>query len=244
MSVWSAFLGKTPPPWSNDPNEVMKGNTSAGYVIGNSMGQALFGQNYDAVKQFNSRDRANLDAWRVASLRLDFGEPYTANLADFQKSGGKVLFWNGVSDPCCSDVELEQYYRDSAKFVSGGMSALPAFMRYYRVPGMAHCGGGTGPGDAPDELLDALIAWVEQGKAPGDVVAHRGVDREKLQFADPKTKVVSGVLVPPPSGQSRDFLLCPFPKTAVFNGSKAPGAVNDAANWSCKGGPAGALASR
>jgi feruloyl esterase len=124
------------------------------------------------------------------------------------------------------------------------MDALPAFVRYYRGPGMAHCGGGTGPGDAPDELLSALVAWVEEGRKPGDVVAHRGADRVRMQFADPSTKTVSGVLVPPPSGPSRDFLLCPFPQKAVFNGSKAPGAVNEAANWSCKGNPAGVLASR
>ncbi len=244
MSVWSGFLGATPPPWSNDPAEVMKGHTSGGYVIGNSMGQALLGQNYDAVKQFNSRKQSDLDAWRAASLKLDYGQPYTANLAGFQKSGGKLLLWNGVSDPCCSDIELEQYYKDAGKFAAGGMSALPGFIRYYRVPGMAHCGGGTGPGDAPDELLNALIAWVEQGKAPADVVAHRGADRVQLQFADPTTKVVSGVLVPPPAGPSRDFLLCPLPQTAIFNGSKAPNAVNDAANWSCKGGRVGTLANR
>ena len=244
MSVWSGFLGTTPPPWSNDPVEVMKQHTSGGYVIGNSMGQALLGQDYDAVKQFNSRKQSDLDAWRAASIKLDYGQPYTANLAGFYKSGGKLLLWNGVSDPCCSDIELEQYYDDAAKFVPGGMNSLPSFIRYYRIPGMAHCGGGTGPGDAPDQMLDALIAWVEQGKAPGDIVAHRGADRVRLQFADPTTKMVSGVLVPPPSGPSRDFLLCPFPQTAVFNGSKAPDAVYDAANWSCKGQSPGSVASK
>ena len=99
---------------------------------------------------------------------------------------------------------------------------------------MAHCGGGTGPGDAPDQMLEALIAWVERGEAPAEIVAHRGADRVQLQFADPKTKMVSGVLVPPPSGPSRDFLLCPLPQVAVFNGSSAPNAVFEASNWSCK----------
>jgi feruloyl esterase len=233
-SVWSGFLGATPPPWSADPAEVMKGHTSGGYVIGNSMAQALFGQDYDAVKQFDSKKQSDMDAWWAASRRLDYGLPYTANLAGFYKAGGKLLLWNGVSDPCCSDVELEQYYRDAAKSVPGGMKTLPRFIRYYRVPGMAHCGGGTGPGDAPDQLLEALIAWVEQGKAPDEVVAHRGADKVQLLFANPTTRTVSGVLVPPPTGEPRDFLLCPMPQTAVFNGSKAQGAVDNAANWSCK----------
>lgn len=61
-------------------------------------------------------------------------------------------------------------------------------------------------------------------------------DRQQLLFADPATKMVSGVLVPPPTGSSRDFMLCRFPEVAVFDRSKAgtPNAVYDAANWSCK----------
>ena len=234
MSVWSGFVGNTPPPWSSDPASMMRGQGNGGLVIGNTMGQALFGQDYDAVKQFDSRKQADMDAWWAAANRLDYGQPYSANLAGFQKSGGKLLLWNGVSDPCCSDVELEQYYHDAGKFVQGGAAALPQFIRYYRVPGMAHCGGGAGPGDAPDQMLEALIGWVERGQSPDAIVAHRGADRVNLLFANPTTKVVSGVLVPPPTGGSRDFLLCPLPRVAVFNGAKTPGAVNDAANWSCK----------
>ncbi|MDB5422628.1 MAG: tannase/feruloyl esterase family alpha/beta hydrolase, partial [Phenylobacterium sp.] len=57
-----------------------------------------------------------------------------------------------------------------------------------------------------------------------------------LLFADPKTKQVSGVLVPPSTGGSRDFLLCPEPLVSTFDRSKAdePGAVYEAKNWSCK----------
>jgi feruloyl esterase len=234
MSVWSGFIGPTAPPWPSDPMEALKAKGSAGLVIGVTLGKAYFGQDYDAGKQFHSTSQADMDAWWKAANRLDFGQPFTANLSGLQKAGGKLLWWNGVSDPCCSDVESEQYYRDAAKSVQGGMPALEKFMRFYRVPGMAHCGGGTGPGDAPDQLLEALIAWVEQGKTPEAVVTHRGADKVQLLFADPTTKTVSGVLVPPSTGPSRDFLLCPFSQTATFNGSKAPGAVDDAANWSCQ----------
>ena len=234
MSTWAGFVGMTPPPWPTDPNEVMRGKGSSGLVIANTLAQSYFGPDYDAAKQFDSRNPDHIKAWREAAVRLDYGQPYTANLRGFQQSGGKLILYNGVSDACCSDVELEQYYHDAGKFVAGGPRALPKFIRYYRVPGMAHCGGGTGPGDAPDQMLEALIAWVERGEAPAEIVAHRGADRVQLQFADPKTKMVSGVLVPPPSGPSRDFLLCPLPQVAVFNGSSAPNAVFEASNWSCK----------
>jgi feruloyl esterase len=66
-----------------------------------------------------------------------------------------------------------------------------------------------------------------------------------MAFADPKSGTVSGVIVPPSTGTSRDFLLCPHPQVAVFDKSKAnqATAVADAANWSCKA-PTAAVASR
>ena len=85
---------------------------------------------------------------------------------------------------------------------------------------------------------------VENDAAPGPVVTHRGADRMQLGFADPATRQVSGVLVPPPTGSSRDFLLCRFPMVSTFDRSKADvaGAVYDAKNWSCK--PSAKVASR
>ncbi|CAN5239240.1 tannase/feruloyl esterase family alpha/beta hydrolase [soil metagenome] len=234
MSVWAGFMGMVPPPWSDAPTMENMAKSSPGYVIGSSLAKVLFGPDFDVMKM-NLNDQAVIDAWWAATKKLDFGWPYSANLAPYHAKGGKVLMWNGVSDPCCIDTEMEQYYKDAATSV-GGMSNLRQFASFYRIPGMGHCGSGTGPGDAPDVLLTALINWVEKDKAPGPVVSHRGADRQQLLFADPATKMVSGVLVPPPTGSSRDFMLCRFPEVAVFDRSKAgtPNAVYDAANWSCK----------
>ena len=44
-----------------------------------------------------------------------------------------------------------------------------AFYRLYLIPGMLHCGGGRGPSAVDWQSL--LEAWVEQGQAPGAVVA-------------------------------------------------------------------------
>lgn len=235
ISVWSGFLGPVPPPWSDAPTAENMAKSSAGYVIANSLAKILFGPDFDVIRDLDFNNQAQIDAWWAATKKLDFGYPYSADLRGFQKAGGKVLMWNGVSDPCCIDTEMEQYYFDAAEQV-GGMDDLRQFASFYRVPGMGHCGAGTGPGDAPDVLLKELIAWVEEGEAPGPVVAHRGAERVKFLFADPTTQQVSGVMVPPPSGASRDFLLCRFPEVATFDRSKAnvPGAVYDAKNWSCQ----------
>lgn len=235
ISVWSSFLGMTPPPWSDAATMENMGKGSAGYIIGSSLAKVFFGPDYNALKDFDFNNQKHLDAWWKRTAEIDFGAPYPADLRAFNKAGGKVILWNGVSDPCCIDTELVGYYKDAAKSV-GGEGKLDQFAKLYKVPGMAHCGGGTGPQDAPDQLLNAIVAWVEQGKAPGPVVTHRGKDRAKQVFADPQTGTVSGVLVPPSVGNSRDFLLCPHPQVAVFDKTKAgkEGAVNDAANWSCK----------
>jgi feruloyl esterase len=233
VSSWTIFSGATPPPWDLHPDMAHMMQESTGYVMAASLARGFFGPDYDP-KNFDFNNQKDIDAWWAAAERTGFGSPYSSDLTGFQKAGGKVLFWNGRSDPCCSDVEMEDYYLEAAGKV-GGMSALRKFAALYQVPGMGHCGGGTGPQDAPDVLLDQLVNWVEKGQQPEPVVAHRGTDRIHLAFADPKTGTVSGVLVPPPSGESRDFLLCRYPQYAVFNKAMAdkPGAVDDAANWSC-----------
>jgi feruloyl esterase len=42
-------------------------------------------------------------------------------------------------------------------------------VRFFGIPGMLHCGGG----EATDrfDMLDAIVDWVEQGRAPDRIVA-------------------------------------------------------------------------
>lgn len=235
ISVWSGFLGHVPPPWSDEASMENMAKSSSGYVIGSSQAKVLFGDDFNALEDLDFNDAEQIAAWKRRSQEIGFGTPYSADLRGLQKSGGKVLMWNGVSDPCCIDTELEEYYLEAGEKV-GGLDKLEQFATYYRVPGMAHCGGGTGPQDAPDQFLKALIDWVENDEKPSTIVTHRGADRAKLLFADPSTGQASGVIVPPPTGVSRDFVLCPHPQVAKFDDSKStdPQAVYNAANWSCQ----------
>jgi feruloyl esterase len=235
ISVWSGFLGATPPPWSPDTSMANMAKSSAGFVISTSMARVFFGPHFNVLQDFNFNDQKQIDAWWAATNRIGFGAPYTADLRGLQHSGGKVIMWNGVSDPCCIDTEMRTYYGDAAKSV-GGVSRLDTFAKMYFLPGTSHCGGGTGPRDGPDKLLEAMMDWVEQDKTPGPVVAHRGKERAQMLFAEAKTGTVSGVIVPPSTGSPRDFLLCPYPQVAKFNQTLAgkQGAVDDAVNWSCQ----------
>ncbi|MAT52547.1 MAG: hypothetical protein CMK32_15320 [Porticoccaceae bacterium] len=234
MTAWSGFLGPVPPPWSKEASMENMRKSSGGYVIASTMANVYLEPGYDVLK-FDLQSQDDIDAWVNGQKRVQFGLPFSADLNDYKKEGGKLILWNGVSDPCCLDTKMNEYYHNAAKKV-GGVDKLDEFAKYYRIPGMAHCGGGTGPQDGPDQLLRAMIDWVENGVEPAKVVAHRGAERTDLLFADPETGQVSGVLIPPPQGVPHDFTLCPYPQVPTFDQSKAdiPGAVHEAENWSCR----------
>ncbi|GAA2713812.1 tannase/feruloyl esterase family alpha/beta hydrolase [Actinoplanes palleronii] len=89
-----------------------------------------------------------------------------ADLRAFRNSGGKLLTWQGQYDelvPTQGTVD----YRERVERLLGGKAKVDRFYRLFLLPGVAHCGGGTGqqPGDA----LGALVKWVEMGKAPTSV---------------------------------------------------------------------------
>ena len=232
-SLWAQFLGNTPPPWSTEMTHENAMKASSAYTMGSSMGRVYMGKAFRA-EDFHSENPKDLAAWIANAKRVNFGVPFSANLKGFQTAGGKVLMYDGRSDPCCSDLDMEQYYLDAAKSIGAGIPELQKFARFYPIGGMGHCGSGTGPNDVPDRFLDAMIDWVEKGVAPEGIVAHGGA-RARLQFADPKTGVVSGVLIPPAVGPDRDFLECPYPKVPTYDpkASAKPGAVYEAANWAC-----------
>ncbi|WP_371670823.1 tannase/feruloyl esterase family alpha/beta hydrolase [Streptomyces sp. NBC_00289] len=50
----------------------------------------------------------------------------------------------------------------------GGADATSAFARLFLLPGVAHCGGGQGPGTF--DALTAMVSWVTEGKAPGSLL--------------------------------------------------------------------------
>jgi len=135
------------------------------------------------------------DGWTPADF--DFGRDYrrlqatTAdtfnatdpNLSRFAARGGKLILFHGWSDagiPAQGTIA----YRDAVVSRVGAARAQ-AFMRLFMVRGMHHCGGGVGPSDfgqggpAPanadpaNNLAAALQAWVEQGRAPEQIVARQ-----------------------------------------------------------------------
>lgn len=121
-----------------------------------------------------SRDLTiDVDA-RIEAIRADAGQGLTdtnlwTNLNAFTGHGGKILFYHGVSDPWFSALDTLDYWR-RAEQANGARWADTS--RFYMVPGMGHCGGGTNTYDSFD-LLGPLVDWVEKGMAPAAVTARR-----------------------------------------------------------------------
>jgi feruloyl esterase len=89
----------------------------------------------------------------------------------------------------------------------GGPERTAEFIRLFMAPGVAHCAGGAGP--APTGQLEALLAWVEEGRAPETLTAVR---RDQ-----------SGAIV-------RSRPLCRYPLVARYTGR---GSTDEAANFAC-----------
>jgi len=144
-----------------------------------------------------------------------------ADLGRFRERGGKLILYHGWSDAAIAPENTIDYY-DSVAAKMGAQQAA-GFVRLFMVPGMQHCGGGSGtnsfgqyPGasdDADRDMDAALERWVEKGVAPERIVAAK----RKSDF-DPASAIV------------RTRPLCAYPLVARYKGS---GSTDDAANFVC-----------
>jgi feruloyl esterase len=139
------------------------------------------------------RDQRTLDNELGPDLNV---EP---RLRRFFERGGKLILWQGWADAAVPPQLTLAFHRAVAR--NAGAVADDA-LRLFMVPGVQHCGSGTGPdvlgqiGAPPPEaepdrnLGAALEAWVENGRVPNRVVGGFSSDaapgRERLVCAFPK----------------------------------------------------------
>ncbi|HEX9811746.1 MAG TPA: tannase/feruloyl esterase family alpha/beta hydrolase [Burkholderiales bacterium] len=168
---------------------------------------------YSQVAQDGSRN--------IADVTDTFGD-----LDTYRRSGGKMITMVGANDQLIMPRGVINYYRQMADrydnrndhhfgfdhhFFGKGNDIdfrhVQKFYRLFRAPGVAHCAGGVGP--QPQGLFDALVDWVENGKAPNSILAQ-------------KTNADGSIAQRP---------LCPYPQTAIYKG----GDPNDINNFRCGG---------
>ena len=153
--------------------------------------------------------------WRTFDLesavaladRVDYGmlNPTNPDLRTFIQRGGKLLLYHGWSDQNFSAPSTINYYERVREMVGSGRIGDSA--RLFLAPGMGHCGGGEGPNVF--DPVAALEQWVENGHAPGTIIAsHRTAGKV-----------------------DRTRPLCPYPQVAKYRGT---GSIDEAVNFTCQ----------
>jgi len=158
-------------------------------------------------------------AARGKALQAQFSNIDTNNpdLSRYLARGGKLLHYHGLADGLIAPQGSLYYYAAVAAKM-GGYDKVKGFYRFYEIPGMGHCNGtgsvngleGVSPPANPplpdqDQLFDRLVAWVEQNKAPEQIV----LTNNQTQLSRP---------------------ICDFPKKAVYVG----GDRGAAASYVCR----------
>lgn len=138
------------------------------------------------------------------------------NLDTLRNRGAKMIIVHGESDGVFSPDDTAAYMDVlAARYASG----LTNFVRFFRVPGMNHSGGG--PSTDQYDGLNVLINWVERGEAPDRIIAQaRGVGNPGGVNVD----------VPVSWAPNRTRPLCPYPLVARYKG----GDVEAASSFVCE----------
>lgn len=158
---------------------------------------------FDATKlTYNSFDQLFRSSQRQFNDIIGTDDP---DLRPFAKAGGKLLSWHGQTDELVP-TEGTVDYRERVNRLMGGNQRVDDFYRLFLLPGVNHCGKGTGP--QPNDALGALVTWVEKGQAPATLAA-------STTGADGRTS-------------TRD--ICRYPRVARYTGHGDPAA---AANYRC-----------
>ena len=116
------------------------------------------------------------------------------DLSGFRTAGGKLILWNGWSDPAIPATGTIRYYEG----VAAGDDGVDEYLRMFMLPGVLHCAGGPGP-DFVDWIA-AIQAWVEEDRAPDRLVAAK-INRGEVEMQRP---------------------VCAWPERAVYDGSGDP----------------------
>jgi len=150
--------------------------------------------------------------WRNFNFDRDYGrsdangeylDARDPNLAAFRAKGGKLIMRHGWADMSLNPLVTIDYYD---KVLSTMGPQTNDFFRFFTVPGMFHCAGGTGVTSL--DPMTSLINWVEGGVAPDSLAGSR-FEKGAVTLTRP---------------------VCPYPKVARYKGT---GSTTEAANFAC-----------
>jgi feruloyl esterase len=196
------------------------------FKFGNSgFGQSVYEQpNWD-FRKLTFTDEIDF-AYHKNGWLLDSTSP---DLRSFRDHHGKLIQYHGWGDAAISPYNSIAYYESVQEFLTkysdpraDASKPVSDFYRLFMIPGMGHCGMGTGPNrfgnplqatdptDPERDVLAALDRWVETDIAPDHIIGQG--------------------TAPGDSSKKLTRPLCPYPQIAHYKGA---GDTNDAASFEC-----------
>ncbi|KAL1586083.1 hypothetical protein WHR41_04881 [Cladosporium halotolerans] len=143
----------------------------------------------------------NDPTWSAAGLTLEDAayaaaknpsniETWNGDLSGFQRSGGKLLHYHGLTDAVITSDNSPRYYNHVSNTMALPSSDLDEFYRFFRISGMDHCSGGVGAWGigqnaqvlkgteqtAQNNVLLRIVDWVENGNAPETVTGYKYIN--------------------------------------------------------------------
>ncbi|WDF66874.1 tannase/feruloyl esterase family alpha/beta hydrolase [Sphingobacterium oryzagri] len=120
--------------------------------------------------------------WQVANLDRkafeliwnqsieQYGEVFgtdNPDLSSFKDHGGKIIIAHGLNDQLIFPEGTIDYYKRVIRQM-GGIKNVLDFSRLYLLPGLDH--SFSGPGAKPVDQVAVIVDWVENGKAPKEII--------------------------------------------------------------------------
>jgi len=143
------------------------------------------------------------DVERALAYGSDALDVPPTGLAHFFAGNRKLLLSHGWADGLIPPQSTVNFYQALVKSI--GAQRAREDVRLFMLPGMGHCGGGSGPSVV--DMLGAIDQWAQTGKAPEELIASN-----------------------PPNQPARSRPLCPYPKRATYSGH---GNTDEAENFRC-----------
>ncbi|OTA99052.1 hypothetical protein M426DRAFT_325459 [Hypoxylon sp. CI-4A] len=225
-------------PWVDTNNTYVFPAVSLGTDISFSLSPSTYG--YDLFRYFVYNDTEwDYTKFSYSDVELaDSINPGSAaadqfDMTAFKERGGKIIKYHGGADSLIPTGSSIHFYKQVLQTLVPQGVNVDDFYRFFLVPGMNHCSGSdvapwyigaasqsisdvthSIPGfeDSDHDVILAMVAWVEDGKAPDQLVATKFVnDTASL-------------------GVERQRPLCPYPKQAKY----VSGDPDESASWECK----------
>ncbi len=161
-------------------NQAFFGMETFRYLIFNDPDWDYFKYDFDRV----------IEDTRFASSYLD---ATNTDYKAFKNHGGKMIIYQGWSDPLISALDIIDHYERAQKVDP----RLSDYVRLFMLPGVTH-NGGKGP--AKSDWFQWIQDWVENGNAPERIVVSK-YDRDEVVMTRP---------------------VYPYPDKAIYSGKGDP----------------------